>query len=135
MLTASIAFVTLARAGAIDDITIAEHPMTFPQWDESFRGAAGGIIRDIAADGTVGLYRNLHDITDAAQNVKPSESPTVWKPVADPGAEFPDWSQPYGDFDAYDKGAKVSYGGAHWTSDLDGNVWQPGVYGWTEVTQ
>lgn len=50
-----------------------------------------------------------------------------------PTVEFPDWSQPIGAHDAYDAGAKVSYGGKHWVSDLDDNVWVPGVYGWTEV--
>lgn len=34
--------------------------------------------------------------------------------------------------DAYAKGDKVSYGGKHWESTVDNNVWQPGVYGWTE---
>ena len=35
--------------------------------------------------------------------------------------------------DAYNAGDKVSHGGKHWISDQDGNVWEPGVYGWTEV--
>ena len=29
--------------------------------------------------------------------------------------------------------AKVSHNGKHWTSDVAANVWEPGVYGWTEV--
>ena len=37
--------------------------------------------------------------------------------------------------DAYPKGAKVSHNGKHWISDLDANVWEPGVYGWTEHTE
>ena len=28
----------------------------------------------------------------------------------------------------------VRMNGKHWTSDVDSNVWEPGVYGWTEVT-
>ena len=28
----------------------------------------------------------------------------------------------------------TSHNGKHWTSDADGNVWEPGVYGWTEST-
>ena len=39
-----------------------------------------------------------------------------------------------GSTDAYAKGAKVSRNGKHWTSDVDANTWEPGVYGWTEVT-
>ena len=33
----------------------------------------------------------------------------------------------------YSKDAKVSHNGKHWTSTVDSNVWEPGVYGWTEV--
>lgn len=44
------------------------------------------------------------------------------------------WKQPEGAHDAYKKGAEVSHKGSVWTSDVDNNVWEPGVYGWTEVT-
>ena len=47
--------------------------------------------------------------------------------------EFPEWRQPTGAHDAYSKGDKVSHNGKHWVSDVDGNVWEPGVYGWSEV--
>jgi hypothetical protein len=29
-------------------------------------------------------------------------------------------------------GDKVSHNEKHWISDVDANVWEPGVYGWTE---
>lgn len=45
--------------------------------------------------------------------------------------EWPEWRQPTGAQDAYAKGDKVSHTGHHWTSDVDANVWEPGVYGWT----
>ena len=41
--------------------------------------------------------------------------------------------QPTGAQDAYAKGAKVSHNGKHWISDVDNNVWEPGVYGWSEA--
>lgn len=44
------------------------------------------------------------------------------------------WKQPEGAHDAYNKGDEVSHKGSEWTSDVDGNVWEPGVHGWTEVT-
>lgn len=31
------------------------------------------------------------------------------------------------------KGDKVSHNGKHWQSDIDANVYEPGVYGWSEV--
>lgn len=35
--------------------------------------------------------------------------------------------------DAYAAGDKARYNGKRWVSDISGNVWEPGVYGWTEV--
>ena len=47
--------------------------------------------------------------------------------------EWPEWVQPVGSTDAYAKDAKVAHNDKHWTSDVDNNVWEPGVYGWTEA--
>ena len=33
----------------------------------------------------------------------------------------------------YQKGDKVTHNGKTWESTADNNVWEPGVYGWTEV--
>lgn len=50
----------------------------------------------------------------------------------DPEPEWPLWVQPQpGVTDSYAKDAKVTHKDQRWTSDLDGNVWEPGVYGWT----
>lgn len=42
------------------------------------------------------------------------------------------WKQPEGAHDTYNNGAEVSHKGSVWTSDVDNNVWEPGVYGWTK---
>lgn len=47
--------------------------------------------------------------------------------------EYPEWVQPTGAQDAYNAGDKCSHNGKHWASNLDGNVWEPGIYGWSEV--
>ena len=52
----------------------------------------------------------------------------------DPEPEWPQWVQPVpgsGTNEPYAKDAKVTHKDQRWTSDLDGNVWEPGVYGWT----
>lgn len=46
--------------------------------------------------------------------------------------EYPQWVQPTGAQDAYQKGDKVSHLEKHWISTVDNNVWEPGVYGWDE---
>lgn len=65
----------------------------------------------------------------------PDASPSLWVRVDDPSIEWPEWIQPVGSTDAYPMGAKVSHNSKHWISDVDGNVWEPGVYGWTEATE
>ena len=40
-----------------------------------------------------------------------------------------------GAHDAYNAGDKVSHNEKHWISNQDGNVWEPGAYGWTEVME
>ena len=44
------------------------------------------------------------------------------------------WKQPEGAHDAYNKDDVVSHTGKLWKSTVDATVWEPGVYGWTEVT-
>lgn len=63
----------------------------------------------------------------------PDATPALWKAVADPAVEWPEWVQPAGAHDAYNAGDKVSHNEKHWVSDADNNVWEPGVYGWTEA--
>lgn len=61
----------------------------------------------------------------------PDISPSLFVKVSI--EEWPEWVQPLGAQDAYALGAKVTHNGAHWVSDYDGNVWEPGVYGWSAV--
>ena len=62
----------------------------------------------------------------------PDITPALWTRVS--VDEFPEWIQPTGAQDAYRLGAKVSHNSKHWTSDIDYNVYEPSVYGWSEVT-
>lgn len=48
--------------------------------------------------------------------------------------KYPEWVQPTGAHDAYEKDYKVSHNGKKWINTIDANVWEPGIYGWTEVT-
>lgn len=121
----SLIFVRLAETDMLDDITINEHPFLFPLWDANWTGKAGTILMDEGK-----LYRSIHDVTNTAQNTRPSETPSMWTLIGDPTAEYPEWVQPIGAHDAYDSGAKVSHNEKNWVSTVDGNVWQPGVYGW-----
>lgn len=63
----------------------------------------------------------------------PDVSPSLWVRTDDPHIEFPDWVQPQGSTDAYMKGDKVTHLEKHWISYVDNNVWEPSIFGWTEV--
>lgn len=67
--------------------------------------------------------------------------PNVW-PLDNPHAKWTDldatepdgsqpWVQPSGAHDAYAAGDTVTHNAQTWTSDVDGNTWEPGVHGWT----
>lgn len=127
---AGIVFVKMAQDQRLDEVTIAEYPDLFIVWDENWRGKAGDIVQDEGQ-----LYRSIHDVTDAGQNTKPSETPSMWTRIGDPTQEFPEWVQPIGAHDAYTMGSKVTHNEKKWVSDVDGNVWEPGVYGWTEYVE
>lgn len=79
------------------------------------------------------LYRCLTAHTSQAAWT-PTDAPSLWVRIDDPAIEWPEWRQPTGATDAYPMGAKVSHNGKHWVSNVDANVWEPGVYGWDEVT-
>lgn len=62
----------------------------------------------------------------------PDATPALWVRVS--VEEFPEWIQPQGSADAYMAGDKVTHNEKRWISDIDNNVWEPGVYGWKEYT-
>lgn len=64
----------------------------------------------------------------------PTDAPSLWARVLIPApGETPAWQQP-DSTNPYAKGDKVTHNGKTWVSIINGNVWEPGVYGWEEVT-
>ena len=112
-------------AASLSDAEALEVPMLFPAWAT---GTSYSTDERIEYGGT--LYRCVQAHTSQA-DWTPDKTPALWTVVS--LEEWPEWVQPLGAHDAYAKGAKVSHNGKHWTSNVDANVWEPGVYGWTEV--
>ena len=77
-------------------------------------------------------YRCIQNHTSQA-DWTPDTAVSLWVSISDPSEEYPEWKQPVGAHDAYNKGDKVSHNERHWTSDIDANVYEPGVFGWSEV--
>ena len=98
----------------------------------------GMLVRD--DDGV--LYRSITGTQERPTELlyHPKYVPTLLKKVEEggeeaPSEEYPEWVRPTGAHDAYAQGAKVSHNGKKWTSNVENNVWEPGVYGWTEVIE
>lgn len=125
-LDAFVAAIKAVRA-SIDDSTALSVPALYPEWSEEKTYQTGDRV---LYGGN--LYKCLQPHT-AQPTWTPSDAPSLWVRIDDPAIEWPDWIQPTGSTDAYPMGAKVSHNGSHWTSTVDGNVWEPGVYGWEEA--
>lgn len=124
---ASIAFVALAEIGGIDDVTAGEHVDLFAPWEPGVKYEVGNLRKYNAR-----LYRCIQSHVSQA-DWTPDVAVSEWVKAADPTEEWPEWSQPVGAADAYSEGDKVSHNGKRWISKVSANVWEPGVYGWTEA--
>ncbi len=117
-----------SAAAWLTDEQAATVPGIYPAWNgDGTAYAVGNRVQYVGA-----LYKCLQAHTSQA-TWTPMDAPSLWAKVLIPmPGEIPDWEQP-DSTNAYSKGDKVKHDGKIWTSDTDGNVWEPGVYGWTEA--
>ena len=94
----------------------------FPEW---IAGKAYAVNDRVQYNGT--LYKCIQAHTSQS-DWAPSATPALWKTVS--VDEYPEWVQPTGAHDAYNKGDKVSYNGKHYVCTADANAYAPDVYGW-----
>lgn len=107
------------------DETLIDNKVAFPLWSGKSITLNIGDIVQYDDD----IYRVVQQHTTQID----------WTPVNTPALfvrisleEYPEWIQPTGAQDAYNKGDKCKHNGKKWISDVDANVWEPGAYGWTE---
>lgn len=118
-----------ANAETMPDDLAIESSELFPGWREGVEYAAGQRVRF----GGV-LYKTLIGHTSQS-DWTPDVSPSLFARVLIPdGNVIPEWEQP-DSTNTYSKGDRVTHNGRTWVSDLDNNSWEPGVYGWSEVTE
>lgn len=115
-----------AASASLDDATALTAIEMFPKWEP----------KDYEKDERVRyggyLYRCLQAHA-ANETWNPVDAPSLWAKVLIPDPEvIPEWEQPEST-NPYMKGDKVTYQGQTWESDIDNNVWEPGVYGWSVV--
>ena len=111
----------------ISDEAALEAISLFPHWKEDEAVAVGDRKQYNGL-----LYKCIQAHTTQA-DWQPDITPALWIVVS--LEEWPEWVQPTGAHDAYAKDAKVTHNGTKYTSDVDANVWEPGVYGWSEYVQ
>ena len=118
-----------ALADFLEDGEALEAPELFREWDG---GAVYETGQRVRYEGI--LYRCLMDHT-AQAGWTPTAAPSLWARVLieDPDT-VPEWVQP-DSTNPYMKGDRVTHKGKTWESTCDGNVWEPGVYGWVEVNE
>lgn len=109
----------------LDDDEAESVTTLFEPWESSTPYAVGDRRQ---YDGL--LYRCVQSHTSQV-GWEPPNVPALW--VRTSTEEWPEWIQPTGAHDAYNTGDKVSHNDKHWISDIDANVYEPGVYGWSEA--
>lgn len=114
-------------AASLADEDALEAANLFPQWSSVASYAVGDRVRYSGV-----LYRCLA-AHSAQVTWTPTDAPSLWTKVLIPDASvIPEWEQPEST-NPYAAGDKVTHNGKTWVSDIDGNVWEPGIYGWSEV--
>jgi chitodextrinase len=116
-------------AQTLDDADALAIETVYPEWRVGESYAAGDKVQH---DGV--LYKCLQDHV-AQEGWTPVDAPSLWAKVLipDPGV-IPEWEQP-DSTNPYMKGDKVKHNSKTWVSDVDNNVREPGVYGWTEEVE
>ena len=111
----------------VDDNTALRMVEFYPAWASDTDYTAGYKVQHGGR-----LWRCVQAHT-AQTGWEPENAPSLWAKVLIPDETvIPEWEQP-DSTNPYSTGDKVMHNGKTWVSDIDNNVWEPGVYGWTEL--
>lgn len=114
---------------------LLEIPSVFPAYGPGREYKAKDVFSyGVNAVGDPQLYQVLQDHVSAA-DWAPDAAVSLYKAIGVTESGYPVWVQPLGAADAYNKGDIVSSNGVLYVSSVDGNIWQPGVYGWEQVSK
>ena len=122
----------IAALVTLRELATDEQALTAPALYPAWRSGASYTAGQRVLFNTV-LYKVLQDHT-SQHDWTPDVATSLFAKVLIPDdAEIPEWEQP-DSTNPYIAGDKVTHNGKTWVSDVDNNVWEPGVYGWTEVS-
>lgn len=121
-----IAAIVTLRESATDEQALSV-PVLYPAWRSGVAYTAGQRLLYNSV-----LYKVLQDHT-SQDDWTPDAAPSLFAKVLIPDETvIPEWEQP-DSTNPYSAGDKVTHNSKTWVSDVDNNVWEPGVYGWTEI--
>lgn len=117
-----IAVQSLPDSEALEAVTL------YPKWVSDIKYTANYKVQRGGK-----LWRCLQAHTSQT-GWEPESAPSLWAKVLIPDEiVVPEWEQP-DSTNPYNSGNKVTHNGKTWVSDVDNNVWEPGVYGWSEAS-
>lgn len=107
----------------------------FPEWDLGKKYKKDQYLRyGLNADNEPQIYRVISN-HESQYAWAPDKAVSLFTKVGFTETGTALWIQPMGSHDSYKKGDKVSHKGVIYISDINGNVWEPGVYGWKTEAQ
>lgn len=118
-----------------DESKMMEVADIYPKYKINIAYKIGDVFSyGVNSDGETQLYQVLQDHTSAEQWV-PGGATSLYKAIGVNSDGTLVWTQPLGATDAYMLNDVVTHNGKRWKSTVDNNVWEPGVYGWEEITE
>ena len=116
------------RESATDEQALESIPI-YPSWQENKSFTSGERVRynDV-------LYKVLQDHTSQADWTPDVAVSLFAKVLIEDPDIISEWVQP-DSTNPYQTGDKVTHNGKTWVSNVDNNVWEPGVYGWEEAAR
>jgi hypothetical protein len=116
----------LVLAGEVSEEDADAISALFPAWAVGIAYPLGSIVE---FEGSVYVIVQAHT---SQEGWEPPVVPALWTRYTPPG-QVDAWVQPTGAQDAYALGARVTHAGHLWESTVEANVWEPGVFGWTDL--
>lgn len=123
-----IASLVTVTANPIEIVSAAAAVKSYPEWEV-------GIPVEV---GEVYFYNaNLYQVIQAhttQSDWDPVTAKALYKRYYEPDDDPWEWVQPAGSHDVYPAGVRVLHNGKTWQSEVENNSWEPGVYGWKDLT-
>lgn len=115
-------------AAALPDEAAAKAAELFAPWSADNTAYTVGVR--VRYEGV--LYRCLQ-AHSSQPSWTPSAAASLWSRILVPNQNIiSEWILP-DSTNAYTRGDRVCHNGTLWVSDIDSNVWEPGVHGWSPI--